>query len=365
MKRLAISLFILLFIPLQGHSTEETRTVQVQSTGPSYEDAKQQGFKRAIEYVVGTMVISTQEARDQQLVREEILNYSAGYIDDYEITGQEQVNGVWQMDMLVKVKSSKLAHRFLVSSNPEYDIDGGKLNTQIQSILHERYSGDAVLLDVLNGFPHNSFVINSGQAHLNFNSKRQPYLTVPYEIKWSRLWLEALAEALATTSQNSRTCSGWVKAIADGVAESNVATSVRQSALDYCGETSDIRISTPGRFFNNTYHFRLEDPYRLELINQQFTPPLGAFMLGLNVDLVNHMGETLARECLSIKPGPLLIYRNNKTIGIVNYKNKAGTMQIDLNGPDKVSGQVSIYPDPSYLDQVEKLKFTIGAQCSS
>jgi predicted RNase H-like HicB family nuclease len=59
--------------------------LQVSGQGATFEEAKQNAFRTAIEFTVGSVVTSERESNNYKLVKDEILVYSAGYVTDYKI----------------------------------------------------------------------------------------------------------------------------------------------------------------------------------------------------------------------------------------------------------------------------------------
>ena len=354
---------VLLFIGITAESAPATQLVQVQTRGATLDEAKRNGFREAIERVVGSLVISQSELQNNKLVRDDIFSYSAGYIDQYEITGQETAQGQVTLDMLVKVKSSKLAERFLVSKQVDQHIDGGRLSTQVKTLLEERYNGDQVLAELLNGYPHNTFQIKTGEGQLAFDRHRNPYVVVDYEIAWSPLYLEALAEAMEATSAKADSCNGITRAIMNGLQTGNHAEVVRRKASEYCGNSSDLRIVHSRSLLGIANHFSFNDPYRLDLINHQFRPNDRTILLGLTTQFVDRDGNTLGATCTAIHPNRLIVYRENGTIGVINLRDRVGTMQIDIDGGYRLRGQVNISVNPDVVERVDRLKFTIEKGC--
>ena len=85
--------------------------IRAMGTGETVEIAKNDAFKNAITTIVGTAVLSEKEAVNNKMVRDDLINYSAGYIDKYEIVDTiERPNGtVIIIDIIVT--SSKIHER--------------------------------------------------------------------------------------------------------------------------------------------------------------------------------------------------------------------------------------------------------------
>jgi hypothetical protein len=53
--------------------------------GTTLENAKNDAFRNAITMIVGTAVLSERESRKDNLTKDDLINYSAGYVDRYQI----------------------------------------------------------------------------------------------------------------------------------------------------------------------------------------------------------------------------------------------------------------------------------------
>ena len=185
--------------------------LQVEGHGPSLEQAKQNGFRLAIEQAVGQVIVSDQEVSGDQLTKDFIGGYSAGYVDAFEILDTHQEGSEIILRMNVAVSSSKIAQRMLSSGNKDLMLEGQRLQAQIDTELDQRARGDQLIADVLSSYPYNAYVVNSGQTDIGIDQRRETYIDIPYEIHWSKFWIEAIDEALGVIAVDSKNCNSWVK----------------------------------------------------------------------------------------------------------------------------------------------------------
>ena len=98
--------------------------------GTTLENAKNDAFRNAITMIVGTAVLSERESRKDNLTKDDLLNYSAGYVDRYQVTDKiENLNNVTVIVDVI-VKSSKIHERVLNTGRTEKQIEGDRLSTQ-------------------------------------------------------------------------------------------------------------------------------------------------------------------------------------------------------------------------------------------
>jgi len=187
----------------EAANSEKVLYVEVISEGNTFEQAKQQGFRLAVEHAVGTVVSSETEVRNDRQTRDEIITYASGYVDRFEVVEQQRVGNRVLVNMKVWVRPSKIANRLLNKSATAGTVEGGRISTQIQTLQHERTSGDRLLKSVLADYPKRAFVIEMDKTQVMFDANRTGQLEVAFWLSWSKEYLESIAEALSAINQRS------------------------------------------------------------------------------------------------------------------------------------------------------------------
>lgn len=189
-----------------NYSTEYTRVL---GTGQTFDEAKANAFNTAIEIVVGSVIVNTKESNNNQLIRDEIVRASAGYVDDYKVVSESKTSRGYTLVLDVKVKSSKIAERVLSVGKSKTDIKGEALNAQYQTYQQDRLSGDALLASVLSSYPRHAF--NVSNVRIDCGNQTAPWcfkldrhgnalIEVPYQLSWNYNFLRAFNEALSITT---------------------------------------------------------------------------------------------------------------------------------------------------------------------
>jgi hypothetical protein len=184
-------------------SSEKVLYVEVIGEGSTIDQARQQGFRLAVEHAVGTVVASETEVRNDRQARDEIITYASGYVDRFEVVEQQRVGNRTLVNMKVWVRPSKIANRLLNRSATAGTVEGGRISTQIQTLQHERTSGDRLLKSVLADYPKRAFVIEMDKTQVMFDANRTGQLEVAFWLSWSKEYLESIAEALSAINQRS------------------------------------------------------------------------------------------------------------------------------------------------------------------
>ena len=173
--------------------------ITVVGTGVNDIDARNNGFRLAVEQAIGSIVASETEVQNGRLVRDEILNYAAGYVDRFEIVNVQEYPGNIKLTMRVWVKRSALADRLLNRSETAGAIDGARASVQLATLNRERARGDQLVASVLKDFPRRAFDIDLKAADIVRNQRRA-IIEIPFVITWNQDYLRSLWAALDATS---------------------------------------------------------------------------------------------------------------------------------------------------------------------
>lgn len=182
-------------------NTKRVYYIEVDSRGDTFEDAKNEAFRLAIEQAVGTLILSETESQNYRLRRNDIVTYASGYVDRFEITNRGQFAGETRLRVRVWVAHSAIAGRLLHQQAEPREISGTTIATQIQTFQQQQQSGDRVLNTVLQDFPHRAFDVSMEPARVVMDTQRQGQLQVPFVVGWSKTYLKALEETLRNINQ--------------------------------------------------------------------------------------------------------------------------------------------------------------------
>ncbi len=176
--------------------------VQVEATADDKEQARRDGFRLAVEMAVGALVVSETVVRNKELVRQDILKYSSGYIDNFAIKSEAKVGNKVRLVMDVWVGESKIADRLLNVSKAEGAIDGARVAAQQESLKSKQDSAARLLELVAKDFPRRAFDIKVGKTVTRVDGERAT-ISVPVEIAWNKQYLDSLLEALDKTKDGT------------------------------------------------------------------------------------------------------------------------------------------------------------------
>lgn len=178
-------------------STQPTGYIRVTGYGSTANDAKLDAFVKATEIHVGTIIVSERESNIKELTKEDILAYSAGFVDDYRVISEQRHGGMIKVVIDVSVSSNKINDRVLAKSSNTQNFNGDKYSNQYQTIIKERNDGDRVLENVLNDYPKRAYTLNIINYSVKVDRYRNLVLSVPYKMHWDKNYLSSLNTTLA------------------------------------------------------------------------------------------------------------------------------------------------------------------------
>lgn len=174
--------------------------VSVTGEGRTFEEAKNNGFARAVEIAVGAVLLTDTQVKNDKLVKDEIIKHSAGYVEEFTVTNKTIGPGSVTLQMDVKVKSSKIAERVLGTQKTQGAFAGSQVKAQYDTYSKDRKTGDAVLNKVLSDYPYRAYTIKQrDKAEFRLNKYRDMFIIIPFEVRWNYKYLTALKEALDIT----------------------------------------------------------------------------------------------------------------------------------------------------------------------
>jgi len=188
---------------------QEVYYIQVQGQGSTAEQARNNAFRLAVEQAVGTLILSETQIQNQRIVRDEIITYASGFVDRFKILDQKFVAGSVHVTMDVWVGKSGIALRLMNESVVGRDIDGTRLNTQIQTLRSESNNKVRAVQAILGDFPGRAFDLDTGNVKLNVIDRRTVGFETLVTINWNRNYLNSLIEVL---KQGAVIQCGWPQA---------------------------------------------------------------------------------------------------------------------------------------------------------
>jgi hypothetical protein len=286
--------------------------------GNTYEEAKHNAFKEAIEYQVGVVIASERESYNEKLIKNEILAYSSAFVDEYKIISQQNIGNKIQVVVDVKLSLLRLSDRILSKGKDSKNIEGTKHDNQYKSFLENKQNGDRILASVLSDYPRRAYDIKQSDYVVKIDTYRNLTLTIPYTLSWNPNYIASLDDA--------------IKIVADG--KPKLWSREKGIAQQY---PSTIRVGTEKYYFNEyvvpnqlldammdwneiRINMEIKDSYNRIQYSECFVPKqlhsrTGDYYNINYIKTINVGFNKTAGEQSSIQ---LKIHQNSKLAGIMN-----------------------------------------------
>ena len=181
----------------EGGRAARPSPIRATGVGTTMEEAKESAFRQAIENRIGVLVLGEREVQSYRLLKDEILTYSAGYIDDYTLISQEKVSKKWIVTADIWVSSSKLTSRIISSSSSDGKMNGKKASDSFSSFVKQKQQADRLSAKILSGFPESALMAKFNRTELKFDGQRNAKMLIYFETSWNRGYLDSLNELLS------------------------------------------------------------------------------------------------------------------------------------------------------------------------
>jgi len=302
-------------------SREKVYYIKVQSAAESFESAKHQAFRLATEQVAGSVILSETELKNSRITRDEIVSYTSGIVNRYNILDRVDSAAGVKLTMEVWVSESRIAQRLLARSANDRSVDGALLAARSHSILDERQRGDSVLKTVIQDLPARSFEVHVQPAQISMDAMRNIVVAVPYRVNWDRRFVDSVNAALTQISNPPQRC--WI----------------------FCAPMEVYKING----------FEFSDPYKLAAIINH----VRSVDAQVRLEIRDQYDRSLLRQCTKLAlmredfdmhaPNSTMIWWHNNVLA---FTNTALTGQFLLNLGPNPAGAVRL--DKIYIDIVPK-----------
>jgi hypothetical protein len=248
--------------------------------GNTYEEAKHNAFKEAIEYQVGVVIVSERESYNEKLIKNEILAYSSAFVDEYKIVSQQKIGNKVEVVVDVKLSLLRLSDRILSKGKDSKNLDGAKHDNQYKSFLENKQNGDRILASVLNDYPKRAYTIKQSNYVVKIDAYRNLTLTIPYEIRWNENYVASLHDAIRLVADVKPSLWSEEKGFAQQYSSTVKIGSekyyfdefvIPNKLLDSLMDWNEVRINMEIKdFYNKTQYSECFEPNALNRLNRQF-----------------------------------------------------------------------------------------------
>lgn len=212
---------------LYANEPERIEKVVVTGIGIDADKARQNAIRNAVEQVIGTFVSSDTIVQNSQVLKDEILTYSGGYLkDSHTISEEKNDDGLFTIKLEAQVVSTKLKRKIESLNIATKKVEGDTLFGQAFSKVDQKQGGEKMIGNILSKYPQASYQLEVGKPSIENTDHRNEMASVniPLLIRWDKDFLKELKLILAQTASkdfSSIGVSSFEKGSNRDIAESN------------------------------------------------------------------------------------------------------------------------------------------------
>lgn len=155
---LFLLLISILIHPCLLSAEKNSDFIEIISTGVgrNSDEAQRHALRAAVEQAVGTLVDSETLVENEDVINDQIIVYSAGFVESHEIIGTPKaIDGLVQVKIKAFVRKTQLAEKIQSVNIQSKDIDGESIFGKVITKIEQRESGEQLIRKTMAGFPVN------------------------------------------------------------------------------------------------------------------------------------------------------------------------------------------------------------------
>jgi hypothetical protein len=129
-----------------------TQHVLVEGVGRTADEAQNDAWRNAVSQVVGTIVDTETLVKNDQLINDQVLTYSRGYIERFSKLSQTELGGLFRVKIDAWVKKTSVMEKLVAIQVLHADVDGGSIAAQLATRQENSRNASGLLLKALSPF---------------------------------------------------------------------------------------------------------------------------------------------------------------------------------------------------------------------
>lgn len=182
---------------------EKIEKVVATGIGINLDKAKQNAIRNAVEQVIGTYVSSDTLVKNNQVIKDQILSYSGGYLKEMKVLSEEKTDdGLFSAKIEALVISTKLKRKIESLNIAVKKLEGESLFSEAFSKIELKKSSGIILAKAFSKYPKAAYELQIGKPKIistNSNTNTAN-IEVPIVYRWDQKFLSELEETLKQIS---------------------------------------------------------------------------------------------------------------------------------------------------------------------
>ena len=150
MKRIIAILLLSICLIYADSIVQPKSTIQAIGYGNSEDEALKSAYQNAVEQYVGVLVDSSTIIRNDQLIKNEILTFSNGYIESYKKLSSKEQMGLWEVKIDAVIKKQNILEKMKAINIDPIDIkDSEQTYAKVVSLGKSKFDAEDMLVKLV------------------------------------------------------------------------------------------------------------------------------------------------------------------------------------------------------------------------
>lgn len=183
-------------------SAKESVTVEVRGFGPTYEAAKADAVKNALQLALSQLVIVDRIVSENQVLRDRVISTSNGYVDRYQEQSLSSDEHGFSVDAAITVSATRIQNLLGVVTGGGGKVTGAMLGGEIQRRLaqqaaleNQAEARQQIFERIFENYPLSS--VNIELKNVSISTKNASVLILDLEQTYKKEFLQGLEETLS------------------------------------------------------------------------------------------------------------------------------------------------------------------------
>lgn len=188
-------------------SSPEIKVVEVEGVGENQSKAKEDAYRNAVEKAVGSFVSADLVAKNDQLIKDEVLNYSVGYIEKSEVISEgKRPDGLYSIKLRASVVKKKLTRQLEALNIATADVDSESIFAEAVTTSNQRESAQKIWAKLFEDFWSKAFEVEvSGKPQLAYGPDDNVQAYFKVVVRFNEQFLQELENTMRATGSSLRT----------------------------------------------------------------------------------------------------------------------------------------------------------------
>lgn len=190
-----------LFLVISGialaEEPEKTEKIIVSGIDMDADKAKENAIRNAVEQAVGSYMASDTLVKNSQLVKDEILSYSGGFVKDTRVISQEKSgDGLFTVQIEATVVSTKIKRKLESLNIATKKVEGESLFGESISRIKEQTGASELLGKTLGRYPQAAYQVEVGKPEIKSTdpNKNIAKIAIPLTIRWDHAFIAEIRD---------------------------------------------------------------------------------------------------------------------------------------------------------------------------